>query len=342
MSRAASRGGPQRAPSPAKANANGAAAEEALIVAAHGRHYVIELDDGSRLHGFPRGKRSECAVGDRVTIERAASDQCVITGFKPRKNLLHRSDQFKSKLLAANIDQVVIVLATEPGFSEDLLGRALVSAEALGIRPLIILNKIDLTERLEEARGRLELYRGLGYETLFLSVHGSPEDTLAQLRPQLAHRASILIGQSGMGKSSLLNLLIPGVEAQTREISAKLDSGKHTTTFTRLYHLPASVDGGADGVDSVDGADPQARQRGCLIDSPGFQEFGLHHLSEGMLERAFPEFRPRLTECRFYNCHHINEPGCGVLASMKTGEISGRRHQLYTQLLHESRQQKPW
>ncbi|AJG20375.1 ribosome small subunit-dependent GTPase A [Cupriavidus basilensis] len=342
MSRAASRGGPQRAPSPAKANANGAAAEEALIVAAHGRHYVIELDDGSRLHGFPRGKRSECAVGDRVTIERAASDQCVITGFKPRKNLLHRSDQFKSKLLAANIDQVVIVLATEPGFSEDLLGRALVSAEALGIRPLIILNKIDLTERLEEARGRLALYRGLGYETLFLSVHGSPDDTLAQLRPQLAHRASILIGQSGMGKSSLLNLLIPGVEAQTREISAKLDSGKHTTTFTRLYHLPASVDGEADGVDSADGADPQARQRGCLIDSPGFQEFGLHHLSEGMLERAFPEFRPRLTECRFYNCHHINEPGCGVLASMKAGEISGRRHQLYTQLLHESRQQKPW
>ena len=132
MSRAASRGGPQRAPSPAKANANAAAAEEALIVAAHGRHYVIELDDGSRLHGFPRGKRSECAVGDRVTIERAASDQCVITGFKPRKNLLHRSDQFKSKLLAANIDQVVIVLATEPGFSEDLLGRALPPAARSG------------------------------------------------------------------------------------------------------------------------------------------------------------------------------------------------------------------
>lgn len=339
MSRAG-RGGPQRAASAAKANANGAAAEEALIVAAHGRHYVIELDDGSRLHGFPRGKRSECAVGDRVTIERAASDQCVITGFKPRKNLLHRSDQFKSKLLAANIDQVVIVLATEPGFSEDLLGRALVSAEALGIRPLIILNKIDLTARLEEARGRLALYRDLGYETLFLSVHGSPEDTLAQLRPQLAHRASILIGQSGMGKSSLLNLLIPGVEAQTREISAKLDSGKHTTTFTRLYHLPASVDGDETAAGGSD--DPHARQRGCLIDSPGFQEFGLHHLSEGMLERAFPEFRPRLSDCRFYNCHHINEPGCGVLESMKSGEISTRRHQLYTQLLHESRQQKPW
>lgn len=274
---------------------------------------------------FPRGKRSDCAVGDRVTVERAAADQCVITGVMPRKNLLHRSDQFKSKLLAANIDQVAIVLATEPGFSEDLLGRALVAAEALEIRPLIILNKTDLPARLEEARGRLAIYGELGYETVALSVHGDPDDTLAQLQPRVAGQATIFIGQSGMGKSSLLNLLIPGVEAQTREISAKLDSGKHTTTFTRLYHLP-----------------DEWGQGGNLIDSPGFQEFGLHHLSEGMLERAFREFRPCLTACRFYNCHHVNEPGCGVLDAIEAGAISPRRHQLYLQLLHESQQQKPW
>lgn len=304
-------------------------AERALIIAAHGRHYVVELEDGTRLHAFPRGKKSDCAVGDLVHVERAAADQCVIAGALPRKNLLHRSDQFKSKLLAANIDQVIIVLATEPSFSEDLLGRALVSAEALEIRPLVILNKTDLTERLETAQQRLALYRGLGYETLALSVHADPGDALARLQPRVAGLSSILIGQSGMGKSSLLNLLIPGVEAQTREISAKLDSGKHTTTFTRLYHLP-------DGWGTVSG------RRGHLIDSPGFQEFGLHHLSEGMLERAFPEFRPRLTECRFYNCHHINEPGCGVLSAIESGGIDARRHDLYTQLLHESRQQKPW
>ncbi|WP_020200844.1 MULTISPECIES: ribosome small subunit-dependent GTPase A [Cupriavidus] len=330
MSRAG-RTGPQRAASAGKGN--GAATADALVVAAHGRHYVIEFDDGSRLHAFPRGKRSECAVGDRVAVEYASADQCVIAGVKPRKNLLHRSDQFKSKLLAANIDQVVIVLATEPGFSEDLLGRALVSAEAMAIKPLIVLNKVDLSARLDEARARLAPYQALGYEVLFLSVHGAPDDALAQLRPRLAQRASILIGQSGMGKSSLLNLLIPGVEAQTREISAKLDSGKHTTTFTRLYHLPANLG---------EGEHAGERESGCLIDSPGFQEFGLHHLSEGMLERAFPEFRARLTECRFYNCHHVNEPGCGVLAAIEAGEISERRHQLYTQLLHESRQQKPW
>jgi len=308
---------------------NGADSESALIVAAHGRHYVVERADGSHLHAFPRGKKSDAAVGDHVRIEMAAVDQGVITGIDPRKNLLYRSDQFKSKLLAANTDQVIIVLATEPSFSEDLLGRALVSAEALEIRPLVILNKTDLTGRLDDARRRLKLYQDLGYDTLELSVHSRPEEALAALQPRTAGLSSILIGQSGMGKSSLLNLLIPGVEAQTREISAKLDSGKHTTTFTRLYHLPeawAVVDG----------------RPGYLIDSPGFQEFGLHHLSEGMLERAFPEFRERLTECRFYNCHHINEPGCGVLTAIDGGTISPRRHQLYTQLLHESRQQKPW
>ncbi|WP_423197930.1 MULTISPECIES: ribosome small subunit-dependent GTPase A [unclassified Cupriavidus] len=306
---------------------NSAAA--AIVIAAHGRHYVVELSDGERLHAFPRGKKSDCAVGDHVRVERAAADQGVITAVDPRKNLLHRSDQFKSKLLAANIDQVVIVLATEPSFSEDLLGRALVSAEALEIRPLVVLNKTDLPDRLDDARRRLALYRALGYETLELSVHARPDEALAQLRPRTAGVSSILIGQSGMGKSSLLNLLIPGVEAQTREISAKLDSGKHTTTFTRLYHLPEAWG-------TVEG------QAGYLIDSPGFQEFGLHHLSEGMLERAFPEFRPRLTACRFYNCHHINEPGCGILAAIEAGEISERRHDLYKQLLHESRQQKPW
>lgn len=306
-----------------------ASSQNALIIAAHGRHYVVELDDGSHIHAFPRGKKSDCAVGDHVRVQRAAVDQCVITGVQERKNLLHRSDQFKSKLLAANIDQVVIVLATEPGFSEDLLGRALVSAEALGIRPLVILNKTDLPGRLETARQRLALYAGLGYETLEMSVHAAPDAALALLKPRLAGLASILIGQSGMGKSSLLNLLIPGVEAQTREISSKLDSGKHTTTFTRLYHLPAEWAVVED-------------KHGALIDSPGFQEFGLYHLSEGMLERAFPEFRPRLTECRFYNCHHTNEPGCGVLAAVERGDIAPRRHELYAQLLHESQQQKPW
>ncbi|MHA6909890.1 ribosome small subunit-dependent GTPase A [Ralstonia pseudosolanacearum] len=299
--------------------------EHGLVIAAHGRHYLVEREGGGLLQCFPRGKRSECAVGDRVIFEATAVDQGVVVRVGERRNLLHRSDQFKSKQLAANIDQVLIMLGTEPGFSEDLLGRALVAAESLGIAPLILLNKIDLTARLETARARLALYRALGYAVVELSVHAAPEAAHAVLAPHVAGRASILIGQSGMGKSSLLNLLIPGVDAQTREISEKLDSGKHTTTFTRLYHLPSGWGRG-----------------GTLIDSPGFQEFGLHHLTEGMLERAFPEFRPRLTECRFYNCRHLQEPGCGILGAMAEGKIDPRRHALYAQLLHESEQQKPW
>jgi ribosome biogenesis GTPase len=137
------------------------------------------------------------------------------------------------------------------------------------------------------------------------------------LTPLLAHQSTILIGQSGMGKSSLVNLLVPDAAIAVREISAALDTGKHTTTFTRLYAIDAQT---------------------SIIDSPGFQEFGLYQLSEGMLERAFPEFAAHLGACRFYNCHHLNEPGCAILQGMAEGHIARARHDLYRQLLHEASQ----
>jgi ribosome biogenesis GTPase len=129
-----------------------------------------------------------------------------------------------------------------------------------------------------------------------------------------------------MGKSTLVNLLIPDAEVATREISTALNSGRHTTTFTRLYPLP----------DSALNGEPDSA--GALIDSPGFQEFGLHHLTEGKLERAFPEFRPLLPNCRFYNCHHLHEPGCAVLEAVEAGKIRPERHALYAQLVHEASQ----
>ncbi|APR96084.1 GTPase RsgA [Pandoraea thiooxydans] len=291
-------------------------------MAAHGRHYAVELDDTSEtLLCFPRGKKSAVAVGDRVALQRTAADQGVIEDILPRRNLLYRSDQFKSKLFAANIDRLLIMLATQPSFSEDLLGRALVAAEAHELAPLIVLNKTDVTDALPAARDRLALYQSLGYEVVEVSIKQAPQEAQARLLPALADRATLLLGQSGMGKSSLVNLLVPDAEAATREISHVLNSGRHTTTFTRLFHLPGG---------------------GALIDSPGFQEFGLHHLSEGQLERAFPEFRPLLTGCRFYNCHHTKEPGCAILAALAEGGIAPRRHALYAQLLHESEQQLPW
>lgn len=292
---------------------------EGLVIAAHGRHYLVAPGGDTRalVQCFPRGKRSEVAVGDRVVYEQSSADQGVIVEIGERRNLLYRSDQYKSKLFAANLDQLLIVLATEPHFSEDLLGRALVAAEANELAPLIVLNKTDVERALAPARARLAPYRSLGYDIVELSIKTRPDEAREMLSARLAGHATLLLGQSGMGKSTLVNLLVPDAEAATREISTALNSGRHTTTFTRLYPLPGG---------------------GALIDSPGFQEFGLHHLTEGRLERAFPEFRPLLPHCRFYNCRHLHEPGCAILEAVAAGRIARERHALYAQLVHEAGQ----
>lgn len=288
----------------------------ATVIAAHGRHYLAQ-SGGELLHCVTRGKKSDLAVGDRIEVKPTSPGQGVIESVGTRETLLFRSDQYKSKLLAANVTQLFIVVATEPSFSDDLVSRALVAAEAAGIAAHIVLNKTDVAEALPKTRERVRLYAALGYPVHEVSALEKPEEMRTLLSPLLAGQTTIFIGQSGMGKSSLINALVPGAEIATREISAALNSGKHTTTFTRLYRIG---------------------ENSAVVDSPGFQEFGLYHLTEGMLERAFREFAPYLGHCRFYNCHHLAEPGCAILQAVEKGEISPARHRLYAQLLHESSQ----
>ncbi|MDD2883883.1 MAG: ribosome small subunit-dependent GTPase A [Dechloromonas sp.] len=281
---------------------------EGRVVAAHGRQYIVETDAGDRLPCFTRGKKSDVACGDRVRILQTSDDQGVIEAILPRHSLLYRSNDIRQKLIAANVDLLLIVVATEPAFSDDLITRALLAAESEEIDALIILNKCDLAERLPAARERLQLFALLGYPTLELSARCDA----AALRPRLAGQTSVLVGQSGMGKSTLVNALIPEARAATREISQALDSGKHTTTHATLYHLDADSH---------------------LIDSPGLQEFGLGHLDRPDIEHAFREFRPYLGQCRFRDCRHDREPDCVLTAAVNAGKINFSRYQAYRRLV---------
>lgn len=272
------------------------------VTAAFGRHYEVASDDGRVWQATPRAKRSIYACGDRVALEPATAGQARILEFLPRSSLLYRSDEWKQKLIAANATQVVLVVACEPAFSDELLSRALVAAEHDGLRALIVLNKCDLADRLPAARAQLAPFAALGYPVLELCARRDASPLL----PHLGGQLSVLVGQSGMGKSTLINALIPGAAAATREISVALDSGKHTTTHARLYRLAPD---------------------GEVIDSPGLQEFGLAHLTFGEIEQGFPEFRDTLGRCRFHDCRHRAEPDCAVKALVASGAVAARRYE---------------
>lgn len=283
---------------------------QGTIVAAYGKRFQVELNDTKqRISCVTRGKKTDSACGDIVTIKFTDKHEGVIENTLPRTTLLYRSNAFKSKMLAANVTQIIIVLATQPSFYEALLNRCLIAAEAAGIKALIVLNKCDLADN-DNAKQKLELYTALGYRVLPLSA----KEDISTLRPYLQGEASILVGQSGMGKSTMINALLPNESVRTQEVSTVLDSGKHTTTAAHLYHLD---------------------DESILIDSPGLQEFGLHHLSTDELEHAFIEFRPFLGRCRFNNCKHMQEPDCAITEALAANKISAERLAIYKLLRAE-------
>lgn len=283
------------------------------VTAAHGRQYVVLTDDGRKMHCFPRGKKSEVACGDRVELSTPSADQGCIEKILPRQTLLYRSNEYKQKLIAANLSQIVIVLATEPPFSEEVLTRCLIAAENQGLAILIVLNKCDLLSQLKAATATLAPYEKLGYRVLRLTA----TEDVSELQAALAGHTSVLVGQSGMGKSTITNTLIPEAKAATREISEALQSGKHTTTHATLYPLEH---------------DDNNESASWLIDSPGLQEFGLAHLGFSEIEQAMPEIREHVGHCKFRDCKHDHEPECGIRKAVAAGDISPERHAVFKKL----------
>lgn len=261
----------------------------------------------------PRGKKSLYACGDEVEVEASGDAQGVINDLRPRRSLLYRADVFKEKLIAANVTQVVLVAATEPGFSDELLIRCLCAVESQNIVGLIVLNKCDLTTRLQVGRELLAPFARLGHPVLELSAQVGNLDVLRQ---HLSGHISLLVGQSGMGKTTLVNALVPEAGAKTGMVSEALSSGKHTTTHARWYDLPGG---------------------GALIDSPGLQAFGLAHLTREQIEDGFRELRPLQGQCRFRDCQHDREPHCAFRTALTSGGIDARRFQVLQTLLAEHR-----
>lgn len=294
----------------------------AQVVSCHGRHHFVRDDEGHLFEAHRRGKKGDVVVGDEVVCSAAVDNTVAIESIKERSSLLFRQDEWRTKTLAANIDTLVIVYASCPRFNPWFVWKALLAAHAADVRPVVVRNKTDLAEGAQQAERFLESLSELGYETHALSAQDADQKTIEELDGIFNTRRSLLVGQSGMGKSTILNLLVKDANAKTQEYSQALNLGRQTTTVTTLYDLD--------------------RAEGFVIDSPGFQEFGLAHLTLNDVIRAMPDIAAHVGGCRFANCKHLKEPGCAVKNALQEGSLSQERYDFYRAVAEQLEKPPVW
>lgn len=306
----------ERARSSIVPDTNALGAEEiGQVLANFGASLMVEDRAGAVLRCVPRANLDLAVSGDRVVFQRIDEHEGVATALVPRATELSRPDYSgRLKPLAANIDRLAVVAAVRPALDTHLVDRYLTAAELLGADPLLVLNKIDLAEEadLHNLRELVSVYEKIGYQVIYASTklaHG-----LDELFEALAGHTSILVGQSGVGKSSLIKALLPDQAIRIGNLSRASGQGRHTTTSTMLYHLPTGGD---------------------LIDSPGVREFALYEKDPALLAEGFVEFRPLLGRCRFRDCRHEVEPGCALREAVAQGKIDARRLASYLALVRE-------
>ncbi|MGH8737358.1 MAG: ribosome small subunit-dependent GTPase A [Burkholderiales bacterium] len=285
-------------------------AASGTVVAGFGRESLVRADGGELLRATARSRQLQPVCGDRVMLTGIAGGRAVIEAIDPRRNVFSRASRHRTKMLAANVTQVVVLVACEPSFSDELVCRFLAAAELAGLPALIALNKTDLASLRDDALRALEPFRGLGYPLVELAAKRDAQPLL----PYLHHHRSLLAGQSGMGKSTLVKTLVPEAEVHIGEISRFLDSGRQSTIASRLYSVDAASE---------------------IVDTPGVSEFGLAGLGARAIAQCFREFGPHAARCRFQDCRHLTEPGCAVREATLSGAVHPRRLALYQRIVQQ-------
>jgi len=278
------------------------------VITRYGQRQLVESIDKKLYQCTGRRNIGLSVAGDEVLFQITDNNEGVVTAIQPRTNELKR----QNKLIAANIDQLWLVVALEPHYEFELIDRYLIMAENVNLPINIIVNKIELAKNLEQVSRDFSIYKNIDYQVHFLSV--KQENNLDSLKSCLRDKTHIFLGQSGVGKSSLINTLIPDLDLRVDEISTKTKLGRHTTTNTTIYHIPSGGD---------------------LIDSPGIREFQINEFSSKQILNGYREFKSYLGKCRFRNCQHVNEPDCAIRGALDSEVIHPARYQSYINLISE-------